>query len=129
MFTLEAIKAAHANVRSGADFPAYIHDLKALGVSNYDTYVTDGHTDYSGTDGHAVSSDGKYPSLAVADVANTQQFIADLKTHQQGGTDYMTFCRDCAHAGVEKWTVSTALMTCTYYDRAGNQLLEEVIPG
>ena len=129
MFTIEAIKAAHANVRSGADFPAYIRDLKALGVSNYDTYVTDGHTDYRGMDGHAVSSDGKYPSLAVADVANAQQFIADLKTHQQGGTDYMTFCRDCARAGVEKWTVSTALMTCTYYDRAGNQLLEEVIPG
>lgn len=32
MFTLEQIKAAHSNVRSSADFPAYIQAIKNLGV-------------------------------------------------------------------------------------------------
>ena len=32
MFTLEQIKLAHSKVKSGADFPAYIKELKALGV-------------------------------------------------------------------------------------------------
>lgn len=129
MFTIESIKAAHAKVRSGADFPAYVRDLKALGVSAYDTYVADCHTDYIGIDGHKVTAPAKYEALTVADTTNTDQFIADLKTHQQGGTDFMTFCRDCARSGVEKWTVRTASMTCTYYDKAGNELLQEAIPG
>lgn len=40
----------------------------------------------------------------------------------------MTFCQDSANAGVEKWTVDTTAMTCTYYDTAGKTLLEERIP-
>ncbi len=32
MFTIEQIKEAHAKVKSGADFPNYIHDLIILGV-------------------------------------------------------------------------------------------------
>ena len=31
MFTAEQIKAAHSKVQSGADFPAYIKAIKALG--------------------------------------------------------------------------------------------------
>ncbi|MGF7024877.1 MULTISPECIES: DUF1398 domain-containing protein [Sphingobacterium] len=31
MFTIEQIEAAHSNVKSGADFPAYIRDIKKLG--------------------------------------------------------------------------------------------------
>ncbi len=129
MFTLEAIKAAHAKVRSGADFPAYIQDLKALGVLAYTTYVADGHTDYTGTNEYTVTSDAKYAALAVADVSNIAKFTADLKAHQQGATNYPTFCNDCAKWGVEKWIVRMDTMTCTYYDKAGNELLQEAIPG
>ena len=59
---------------------------------------------------------------------NGNQFIADLKTHQQGGTDYPTFCNDCAKSGVEKWIVDMKRMTCTYYDKKGNEMLVEQIP-
>lgn len=30
MFTVEQIKAAHAKVKSGADFPGYITEIKSL---------------------------------------------------------------------------------------------------
>lgn len=33
MFTVEQIKTAHSKVKSGADFPAYIQDIKKLGVT------------------------------------------------------------------------------------------------
>jgi uncharacterized protein YbcV (DUF1398 family) len=46
MFTIEQITAAHSKVKSGADFPAYIQDIKKLGVTQYKSFVTDGHTDY-----------------------------------------------------------------------------------
>ena len=45
MFTVEQIKTAHSKVKSGADFPSYIKEIKSLGVTHYEAYVTDGHID------------------------------------------------------------------------------------
>lgn len=128
MFTVEQIKTAHSKVKSGADFPAYIQDLKKLGVTFYETFVTDGHTDYYGANHFKTSSVAKYDALTIAQVSNIEQFKTDIKAHQQGQTDYPTFCSDCARSGIVKWSVCMDKMTCTYYDLAGNDLLVEVIP-
>ncbi len=45
MFILDQIEAAHSKVKSGADFPEYIKELKQFGVTSYETFVSDGHTD------------------------------------------------------------------------------------
>ncbi|WP_461396725.1 DUF1398 family protein [Flavitalea sp.] len=34
----------------------------------------------------------------------------------------------CAIYGIEKWQVSVNKMTCTYYDKGGNEILVEEIP-
>lgn len=128
MFTIEQIKEAHSKVKSGADFPKYIQDLIELGVESYQTYVLDGHAEYFGKDGYHIKSEAKYPGLNVSEKSDSETFINRLKIHQQGQTDYMTFCDDSAKAGVEKWVVDTRKMTCTYYDKAGNNMLEEKIP-
>jgi uncharacterized protein YbcV (DUF1398 family) len=128
MFTVEQIKAAHSKVKSGADFPAYIQDIKKLGVTYYETFVSDGHTDYYGVNDYKTSSSAKYDTLQVADISNIEQFKIDIKAHQQGKTDYQTFCNDCAKAGLEKWAVCMEKMTCTYFDKAGNEMLVEQIP-
>jgi len=128
VFTIEQIKAAHSKVRSGADFPAYIRDIKKSGVTYYETFVSDGHTDYYGTDNYKISTTAKYDTLKITETSNTEQFKADLKTHQQGLTNYLTFCNDCAKSGIEKWEVCMDKMTCTYYDKAGNEILIEEIP-
>lgn len=54
--------------------------------------------------------------------------MAQLKLHQQGKTDYFTFCKDCAEAGIEKWKVDLNQMTCTYYDQSDHEILVEEIP-
>jgi uncharacterized protein YbcV (DUF1398 family) len=128
MFTLEQIKSAHSKVKLGADFPAYIQDIKQLGVTYYVAYVTDGHTDYFGQNDYKISSNEKYNVLNIAGYPNIEQFKTDIKAHQQGKTDYMTFCNDCAKTGIEKWEVNIDNMTCTYYDQAGNNVLIEQIP-
>ncbi|GAB3333944.1 hypothetical protein GCM10027299_41860 [Larkinella ripae] len=128
MFTSDQIKQAHSQVKSGADFPAYIQEIKVLGVTNYESFVTDGHTDYQGANDQLVKSPAKYTPLSVADSSDIDQFKADLKAHQQGKTDYYTFCKECAKSGIEKWIVDIVMMTCTYYDRAGNEILVEEIP-
>lgn len=129
MFTLEQIKEAHNKVKSGADFPAYIGELKQLGVSRYETHVTDGHTVYSGSDGYKVAAPARYSPHAVSGQCNAASFTADLKAHQQGKIDFTAFCNSCAQNGVDKWEVDTAGMTCSYYDISGSEVLVEVIPG
>lgn len=128
MFTIEQIKEAHNKVKSGADFPAYIQDLIQLGITHYETFVSDGHTDYYGTDDYKITSPAKYKILTVAETNNEEQFKADLKAHQEGKTDYPTFCNDASKSGVEKWAVDMDKMTCTYYDKSGNKILIEEIP-
>lgn len=128
MFTAEQIKAAHSQVKSGADFPAYIQAIKLLGVTQYETYVTDGHTDYHGANGHTANVPAKYDPLPIADTAQHAAFQAELVAHQQGKTDFLTFIQACASYGIEKWAIRMDRMTCTYFDRAGQEVLVEAIP-
>tara|TARA_Y100001972_G_scaffold121746_1_gene166259 strand:+ start:4427 stop:4816 length:390 start_codon:yes stop_codon:yes gene_type:complete len=128
MFTVEQIKAAHSKVRSGEDFPTYIKEIKSLGVTHYEAYVTDGHIDYHGGNNHTARVPAKYDSLVIADSPKREEFRSELTAHQQGKTDFLTFIKMCAAFGIEKWEISMDKMTCTYFDRAGNEVLVEEIP-
>ncbi len=128
MFTIQKIEQAHARVKSGADFPQYIQDIQEMGVLAFDTYVSDSHTEYYGSGEYILVSDAKYAAMPVAAKGQTALLEQALKIHQQGGTDYFTFCQQAATAGVEKWRVDMNAMTCTYYDQDGNSMVTEVIP-
>lgn len=128
MFTVNQINAAHEKVKSGADFPKYIQDIIKLGVKKIETFVSDSHTIYFGADSFQTTSAAVYETLTIASKSNPEKFKADLKAHQQGKTDYFTFCKDCAESGIEKWIVDLNEMTCIYYDKAGNEILVEEIP-
>jgi uncharacterized protein YbcV (DUF1398 family) len=97
MFTLDQIYEAHRCVKSGADFPQYARDLVALGVTSYATFVAEGNTVYFGNPEPLIAP-GKYQALTIAPVTRKEYFIERLQLHQSGGTDYMTFCQDCADA-------------------------------
>jgi uncharacterized protein YbcV (DUF1398 family) len=128
MFTAEQVKAAHSKVKSGADFPSYIQEIKNLGVTRYETYVKDGHTDYHGANNYTAKVPARYELLAIADSVKGEEFKAELRAHQQGKTDFLTFIKMCAKTGIEKWEISMDKMTCTYFDKAGNEILTEQIP-
>lgn len=129
MFTVEQIKQAHSKVKSGADFPAFIQNIKVLGVTYYETFVKDGHTDYSGTNGYKTTSPPRYTDLSIADTSSSEIFKAELKAHQQGATSYLVFIESSANNGIEKWAVDLEKMTCTYFDKSGREVLVENIPG
>lgn len=128
MFTLQQMKAAHARVKSGTDFPAYVQEIKKLGLLHYDYLVKNGQTTYHGANGFRISSDPIYAEKAISVKASpiaVQQIIA---AHQQGKTNFLTFCQQVADAGVEKWVVDTHAMLCTYFDVNGNSMVAEPIP-
>lgn len=128
MFTVDQITTAHSKVKSGADFPEYIQEIKTLGVTHYEAYVSDGHIDYHGTSGYTAKVPAKYPPLTIADHAENQKFKSELMAHQQGKTDFLAFIKTCAVLGIEKWAICMDNMTCTYYDKSGAEILVEKIP-
>ncbi|MEO8944840.1 MAG: DUF1398 family protein [Ginsengibacter sp.] len=129
MFTVEQIKNAHSKVKTGADFPKYIQAIKQLGVHAFETWVSDSHTVYFSTDGYQTNSEPLYENLEITNSTNENQFNHYLKIHQKGQTNYVTFCQHCAGTGIEKWFADLNEMTCTYFDKAGNKILVEQIPG
>ncbi|MBW8241395.1 DUF1398 domain-containing protein [Muricauda oceani] len=128
MFTVEQIESAHGKVKSGADFPNYIQEIKEMGVLAFETWVFDSHTEYFGKNGFETKSKPKYKNLKIADISDKDTFRKYLKIHQKGETDYLTFCNHCAETGIEKWNVDLEKMTCTYYDKSGNEILVELVP-
>lgn len=129
MFTIENIQAAESKIKTGADFPQFIKEIKELGVKRNDVYVSSGLSIYFDDEDNAlqVSPEG-YPALSINDESSAGKLEHALKIHQQGETDYFTFCKQAADAGVEKWVTDLEEMSCTYLDAEGNELVKETIP-
>lgn len=128
MFTIVQIKEAHSKVKSGADFPKYIQDLISLGVHGYDTFVNDGHVEYFGADNYRALATETYESISIASSVNKERFIEFLVMHQDGQTDYLTFCNHAAQCGIAHWSINIIEMTCTYFDTNLSPILIEKIP-
>ena len=128
MFTLNGIREAHSKVKSGADYPAYVQEIIKMGVAGYETHVKDGKTVYFGTNNYRMESGPKYDQLIINNEPDAETFKKDLKLHQNGKTNFTTFCNDAARSGVEKWVVNLNHMSCTYLDNNGNVLVVESIP-
>lgn len=128
MFSMNQILEAHGRVRSGADFPRYIRDLKAIGVTRYDTYVPDGRSVYYGSESFVLNGEPRYPSMEVNSTGSADKLKHALEIHQNGQTSYPEFCRQAAEAGVEKWTTDLLDFTVSYFDKKGSRLIVEKIP-
>jgi uncharacterized protein YbcV (DUF1398 family) len=129
MFTAQQIKEAHAKTKTGADYPRYVQDLKKLGVIKYDYVVQNGGNIYYAKDGTSVTVELAPPVCrSVSDTSSPEQLKHTIEIHQQGQTDFHTFCLQAADAGVERWTSDLEKMVCSYYDKKGNVLNAEPIP-
>ena len=128
MFTIDQLKNANLKVQTGADYPGYIQDLIKLGVVRYETFVTDGHSVFTGAGNFQLKSEGKYPLLQIADTIDSEKLKKLLQEQKEGNTHYLSFCRHAAASGVEKWTVDVNAMTCTFFDKQGNVLVKETLP-
>jgi uncharacterized protein YbcV (DUF1398 family) len=125
MFTLEQINDLHARLGSARTFPEYVRALKVLGVERYDSYLTDGHSEYFGQGGHSVASPAVHEVLSIAETGQREMFLQHLRRHERNETTYLEMSRGLAQSGIEKWTVDTGRMTMTFYDEAGIEMLVE----
>ncbi|MBO9675469.1 MAG: DUF1398 family protein [Sphingobacteriaceae bacterium] len=128
MFTIEDIWAAELKIKTGADFPRFIKEIKELGVKRNDVYVGNGLSIYFDDEDNVLQArPEEYPELVINEESSARKLEHALKVHQQGETDYFTFCKQAADAGVEKWVTDLEEMTCTYLDAEGNELVKEKI--
>ena len=127
MFTIKQIHEAHRKVKSGADFPLFVQELKEIGVTHYDNFVSDGRTIYYGENNFTLNGDLKYSKIEVNTISSSNSLKQAISIHQQGQTNYPTFCKQAAEAGVEKWTTHIIEMTVTYLDKKGQKLVVETI--
>lgn len=125
MFTLEQINELHARLGRRATLLDYIRALQAVGIERYETWLSDGHTEYHGQAEQSVASRPAYSQLSIAQPSNKVAFLAHLKRHEEGKTTYLEMARGLADSGIERWTVDTHAATLTYYDKAGHELLAE----
>lgn len=128
MFSLHQIKDASGKLKTGADFPAYVQDLLKIGVTEYVTFVTDGHTVFFGEEDFSIQSEDNFEPVEVAEETNREKFVQGLIEHQQGRLDFPGFCHLAAASGVARWMVDTNAKTCTYFNTAGEIVLSEHIP-
>ena len=128
MFTIDQIHEAFSKVKSGTDFPQFVQDLKNIGVTHYDNFVSDGRTKYYGLNGFELEGCAKYDEFQVNNLSSSDSLKHAISIHQNGQTDYLTFCEQAADAGVEKWTTQMTEMSVTYFDKKGTKLTVEPIP-
>jgi len=128
MFTKEDIQTAESKITKGSDFPQFIKEIKAMGVIRNDVYVSNGLSVYFDSDNEVLQiSPEEYPELVVNEESSEEKLTHALEIHQKGETDYITFCKQAADAGVEKWITDLEDMTCTYLNSEGHELLKENI--
>ncbi len=128
MFSKEQIEAAHGKVKSGADFPAYVNEIRSLGVKSHEVSLREGTWMFKGLDSRTVSFVNG-PVVPVSERVSVEAFKRSLTNHQRGETDYLTFCQQAGKAGVDRWISDFLNMAVTYYDAAGNVVAVEPIPG
>jgi hypothetical protein len=73
MFTIEQVNEVHARLGNARTFVEYVRALKALGVERYDSYLSDGHSDYFGAGGHRVVSPPVHEVLSISEPVNARR--------------------------------------------------------
>jgi uncharacterized protein YbcV (DUF1398 family) len=111
MATLKQITDIHDRLGTMDTFYEYIKALSALGVERYETYVSDGRSEYYGDD-DKVTSAAQHEPFTISETSKTTP---------------LEMYNGLAESGIEKWIVDIKKMTMTYLDKQGNEILVEAI--
>ncbi|EFB45439.1 hypothetical protein SARG_00484 [Staphylococcus aureus subsp. aureus C101] len=126
-FKLSAIQQAHQQF-TGVDFPKLFKAFKDMGMTYNIVNIQDGTATYvHQSEDDIVTSSVKSNHPVVP--SSNQSIVQDVLTrHQQGQTDFETFCDEMAQAGIYKWHIDIQAGTCTYIDLQEQAIISELIP-
>ena len=126
-FKLSAIQQAHQQF-TGVDFPKLFKAFKNMGMTYNIVNIQDGTATYVHQSEDDIVTSSVKSNHPVAPSSN-QSIVQDVLTrHQQGQTDFETFCDEMAQAGIYKWHIDIQAGTCTYIDLQEQAIISELIP-
>ncbi|MCE5116266.1 DUF1398 family protein [Staphylococcus aureus] len=126
-FTLSEIQQAHQQY-TGVDFPKLFKEFKDMGMTYNIVNIQDGTATYVHQSEDDIVTSSVKSNHPVAPSSN-QSIVQDVLTrHQQGQTDFETFCDEMAEAGIYKWHIDIQAGTCTYIDLKEQAIISELIP-
>ncbi|WP_049316730.1 DUF1398 domain-containing protein [Staphylococcus aureus] len=126
-FKLSAIQQAHQQF-TGVDFPKLFKAFKDMGMTYNIVNIQDGTATYVHQSEDDIVTSSVKSNHPVAPSSN-QSIVQDVLTrHQQGQTDFETFCDEMAQAGIYKWHIDIQAGTCTYIDLQEQSIISELIP-
>lgn len=126
-FKLSAIQQAHQQF-TGVDFPKLFKAFKDMGMTYNIVNIQDGTATYLHQSEDDIVTSSVKSNHPVAPSSN-QSIVQDVLTrHQQGQTDFETFCDEMAQAGIYKWHIDIQAGTCTYIDLQEQAIISELIP-
>lgn len=126
-FSLEKINEAHSKF-TGVDFPKLIKEFKRMGMLTNSYDIQSGLVTYEHKDGEQIKVQSNKVDVPINTMSSNPAAQDVLKRHQTGETDFLTFCREIAGAGVYKWVSDMGKMTCSYYDLNDYVVIAEAIP-
>lgn len=126
-FSLEGIKEAHSKF-TGVDFPKLIKEFKLMGMQKNTYDLQTGLVTYEHDNGEQIKVQSNAVDVPINIMSSSAVAQDVLKRHQIGETDFLTFCREIAGAGVYKWVSDMDKMICSYYDIKENVVIVEEIP-
>ncbi|HDB5872182.1 TPA: DUF1398 family protein [Staphylococcus aureus] len=126
-FKLSAIQQAHQQF-TGVDFPKLFKAFKDMGMTYNIVNIQDGTATYVHQSEDDIVTSSVKSNHPVAPSSN-QSIVQDVLTrHQQGQTDFETFCDEMAQAGIYKWHIDIQAGTCTHIDLQEQAIISELIP-
>ncbi|HCU6926287.1 TPA: DUF1398 family protein [Staphylococcus aureus] len=126
-FKLSAIQQAHQQF-TGVDFPKLFKAFKDMGMTYNIVNIQDGTATYVHQSEDDIVTSSVKSNHPVAPSSN-QSIVQDVLTrHQQGQTDFETFCDEMAQSGIYKWHIDIQAGTCTYIDLQEQAIISELIP-
>ncbi|HCY8398873.1 TPA: DUF1398 family protein [Staphylococcus aureus] len=126
-FKLSAIQQAHQQF-TGVDFLKLFKAFKDMGMTYNIVNIQDGTATYVHQSEDDIVTSSVKSNHPVAPSSN-QSIVQDVLTrHQQGQTDFETFCDEMAQAGIYKWHIDIQAGTCTYIDLQEQAIISELIP-
>lgn len=127
MLTKEAIEAVEA-AGPRATYGEYVRDMAKIGVSRYIVWVNKQDRIFYDENENEVSLAGTLPELKTAEAFNAPGVYDAIRKTNVGKSDYLTFLREIADAGVYKYDADFKRRKIRYIGLKEEEYYEEEIP-
>lgn len=112
----------------GQAYPYLVKNLKAVGVDNYEVTVASHDRTFTNINGNMLIVPGEFPEIEPAETFQLDAVKTAVKRSQEGLTDYATFLKEIAAAGIHTYVADLAGMKVIYQGPNSEYEYEETIP-